>query len=58
MQSDEAKRLAQLELENRRLKELLAEAELDKKILKVDAEGNILRPSCGTAGTAGIGYPG
>ncbi len=40
MKSDEAKRLAQLELENRRLKELLAEAELDKKILKVAAEGN------------------
>jgi len=40
MKSEEAKRLRELELENRRLKELLAEAELDKRILKVAAEGN------------------
>lgn len=40
MKSDEAKRLLELEVENRRLKELLAEAELDKRILKVAAEGN------------------
>jgi len=40
MKSDEAKRLLDLEIENRRLKELLAEAELDKRILKVAAEGN------------------
>ena len=40
MKSDEAKRLAELEVENQRLKELLAEAELDKRILKVAAEGN------------------
>ena len=40
MKSDEAKRLRELEVENRRLKELLAEAELDKKILKMAAEGN------------------
>ena len=40
MKSDEAKRLRELEIENQRLKELLAEAELDKKILKVAAEGN------------------
>jgi putative transposase len=40
MKSDEAKRLRDLEIENRRLKELLAEAELDKRILKVAAEGN------------------
>ena len=40
MKSDEAKRLCELEIENQRLKELLAEAELDKKILKVAAEGN------------------
>ena len=40
MQSEEARRLRELELENRRLKELLAEAELDKKILKIAAEGN------------------
>ena len=40
MKSSEAKRLNELEVENRRLKELLAEAELDKRILKVAAEGN------------------
>mgnify|MGYP001828295675 FL=1 len=40
MKSDEARRLRELELENRRLKELLADAELDKKILKMAAEGN------------------
>ncbi|WP_409994406.1 transposase [Bremerella cremea] len=40
MKSDEAKRLRELELENRRLKELLAEAELDKRILREAAEGN------------------
>ncbi|QDT02199.1 Transposase [Rubripirellula lacrimiformis] len=40
MKSDEAKRLRELEIENQRLKELLAEAELDKKMLKMIAEGN------------------
>jgi len=40
MKSEEAKRLRDLEVENQRLKELLAEAELDKRILKVAAEGN------------------
>lgn len=40
MKSSEAKRLHELEVENQRLKELLAEAELDKRILKVAAEGN------------------
>mgnify|MGYP001817852640 CR=1 FL=1 len=40
MKSNEARRLRELELENRRLKELLADAELDKKILKMAAEGN------------------
>ncbi len=40
MKSDEAKRLRELEVENQRLKELLADAELDKKILKMAAEGN------------------
>ena len=34
MKSDEAKRLRELEIENQRLKEMLAEAELDKRILK------------------------
>ena len=40
MKSDEAKRLRELEIENRRLKELLADAELDKKMLKEIAEGS------------------
>ncbi|MBD3674807.1 MAG: transposase [Planctomycetaceae bacterium] len=40
MKSDEAKRLKELELENRRLKELLAESELDKRILKEALERN------------------
>ena len=37
MKSDEAKRL--LEIENQSLKEMLAEAELDKRILKTALEG-------------------
>lgn len=40
MKSDEAKRLRELEVENQRLKEMLAEAELDKRILKAAIEGN------------------
>ena len=40
MKAEEAKRLKELEQENRRLKKLLAEAELDKAILKEAAEGN------------------
>jgi putative transposase len=40
MKADEAKRLRQLEVENGRLKKLLAEAELDKAMLKELAEGN------------------
>ena len=40
MKSDEAKRLRELEVQNRQLKELLAEAELDKRILKEALEGN------------------
>ncbi|TWU57777.1 transposase [Rubripirellula reticaptiva] len=40
MKSDEAKRLRELEIENRRLEALLAEAELDRRIPKVAAEGN------------------
>ena len=40
MKSEEAKWLRDLELENRRLKELLAESELDKRILKEALEGN------------------
>ena len=40
MKADDAKRLKELELENARLKKLLAEAELDKSMLKELAEGN------------------
>jgi putative transposase len=40
MKSEEAKRLKELEVENKRLKKLLAEAELDKAILKEALEGN------------------
>jgi transposase-like protein len=40
MKAEEAKRLTQLEEENARLKRLLAEAELDKAMLKDLAEGN------------------
>jgi len=40
MKAEEAKRLSQLEKENARLKRLLAEAELDKAMLKDLAEGN------------------
>jgi putative transposase len=40
MKAEEAKRLKELEDENKRLKKLLAEAELDKAILKEVIEGN------------------
>jgi putative transposase len=40
MKAEEAKRLTQLEKENARLKKLLAEAELEKAMLKDLAEGN------------------
>ena len=40
MSVDDAKRLKELEVENARLKKLLAEAELDKSMLKELAEGN------------------
>ena len=40
MKANEAKRLRELEVENARLKKLLAEAELDKAMLKELAEGN------------------
>lgn len=40
MKADDAKRLKELESENARLKKLLAEAELEKAILKEVAEGN------------------
>jgi len=40
MKADEAKRLKQLEEENRRLKKLVADLTLDKDILKEAMEGN------------------
>jgi len=40
LKADDAKRLRQLEGENARLKRLLAEAELDKSMLKELAKGN------------------
>ena len=40
MKASDAKRLKELELENTRLKRLLADAELDKAMLKELAEGN------------------
>ena len=40
MKVDQAKRLKDLEKENARLKQLLADAELDKAILKEAASGN------------------
>jgi putative transposase len=40
MKGEDMKRLKELELENKRLKKLLAEAELDKAMLKELAEGN------------------
>lgn len=41
MKSEEAKRLRELDIENARLKRLLAEAELDKAILKEALRGNV-----------------
>jgi transposase-like protein len=40
LRMDQAKRLKELERENIRLKKLVAEAELDKAILKEAASGN------------------
>jgi transposase-like protein len=40
LRMEQAKRFKQLERENARLKRLLADAELDKAILKEAAEGN------------------
>ncbi len=39
MKADDARRLKELEVENARLKKLLAEAELDKEILKEIGRG-------------------
>jgi putative transposase len=40
LKTDQAKKLKELEKENARLKKLLADAELDKAILKEAASGN------------------
>ncbi len=40
MKSEEAKRLKQLEAENKRLKEIVADQQLDIKMLKHLTEGN------------------
>jgi hypothetical protein len=40
MKASDAKRLKELEVENARLKKLVAEAELDKSMLREIAEGN------------------
>lgn len=40
LRTDQAKRFKELELENARLKRLLADAELDKAILREAAAGN------------------
>jgi cell shape-determining protein MreC len=40
MKGEDMKRLKELESENKRLKKLLAEAELDKAMLKELADGN------------------
>jgi putative transposase len=40
MKSEEAKRLKQLEVENKRLNEIVADQQLDIKMLKHIAEGN------------------
>ncbi|MCP4173658.1 MAG: IS3 family transposase, partial [Fuerstiella sp.] len=40
VRADQAKRLKELEKENARLKKLVAEAELDKAILREAASGN------------------
>ena len=49
MKATEAKRLRELEGENSRLKKLLAEAELDKAMLKELAEGNFDGVTSGVA---------
>jgi transposase-like protein len=67
LKADGAKRLRELETENARLKKLLAEAELDKAMLKELAEGTSdpgPPPPCGrraaaaVRGVAAAGLPG
>ena len=45
MKANDAKHLAELEAENARLKKLLAEAELDKSMLKEARGGKLLTPN-------------
>lgn len=52
MKANDAKRLKELEVENTRLKKLLAEAELDKAMLKEIAEGNFYRDKMPMLGAA------
>ena len=54
MGPDEAKRLKELEVENARLKKLLAEAELDKAILKGGRGGKMVSPAKRRAATAHV----
>ncbi|MBX9580283.1 MAG: IS3 family transposase [Gemmataceae bacterium] len=49
IRTDQAKRLKELERENARLKRLVAEAELDKAILREAAGGKLLSPAKRTA---------
>ena len=55
MKADEARRLRQFETENARLKKLLAEAELDKAMLKELAEE--LPPRSAVGPCLGSGLP-
>jgi putative transposase len=45
LKADDAKRLKELERENATLKRLLADAELEKAVLKGDRQGGILSPA-------------
>jgi len=47
MKANDAKRLKELEAENRRLKTIVADLTLDKAMLKAKARGKLLTPDCG-----------
>jgi len=55
MKADDAKRLKELEGENARLKKLLAEAELDKLMLKEIAKDAPIDVKCSTLGCLTVG---
>ena len=57
MKADDAKWLKELESENARLKTLLADAELDKAMLKHLADGKKGGPEPPTPGLSGAGRP-